>query len=689
MIGSLVVTFIDNESSNLFWSEGEKEAVLNQIPSHYLYSNLDSVFAHLKTTIFNLNPPSPGGQITQQKSLRVNNRYRLYLDIDEDVELENNFAGYDTKYQIRYARGGDSTQAEREEVSKPSNPSYLIYANHNVRNLTYNFPPLNDINSDSKFYVRYHNRLRQIKGSGVSRTRHIFSFVSSDFLYNVHYREYNQAYTGRGVQLEYDVPTFSGNETMLETLGFGYSGARSDYDLSATFLTNYDLYPEILVSRADTITNDNFLGLNTLPLRNPEFAEFSGIVESETFISRFGFSDARVFTSNNASLENIDIYLHVWRLTYRYNHNTSELLQLTATKEDEVLIPLTDALQSQSENFIDGNSNLPYFHLNAFNQIVFDYATEPVDFDGINLQQYESIALDLFDLELADCEGLMCDCDEILKRLQRIEAALNVSDFVIEDGDQIQKVKMNLGEYILRTARVNGISFNPDGSPKPIRPARLFTEGDNLPPGYEFGQWGINLTGTDGGQEGGTPGEERDGMAYAVRSNTFGRDPATGEPNRIEQGGVVLVENWQQFFDVILNDLDRALGWQDAGAIAIPSADGQRYAFYEGFARMLADSLFNQSNISRSTTGSHVMGLKAQAMLQEILGGLGLPGAVKEIQIELANGQKIPLPVTGVEEGSPSLADLIHKSNLNLSYLVGNQYQAKPAEEGQNEGENN
>ncbi len=110
---------------------------------------------------------------------------------------------------------------------------------------------------------------------------------------------------------------------------------------------------------------------------------------------------------------------------------------------------------------------------------------------------------------------------------------------------------------------------------------------------------------------------------------------------------------------MIFEDLDRAFGLQDAGANVIPSPDGKQIVSYQGINTMLLDILYMLSQMSRNTSGAHICGLKNQAMLQEVLGALGQPIGVKEIEVTVANNQKLPIPVPGTLPGNPTLSAFV------------------------------
>jgi len=87
------------------------------------------------------------------------------------------------------------------------------------------------------------------------------------------------------------------------------------------------------------------------------------------------------------------------------------------------------------------------------------------------------------------------------------------------------------------------------------------------------------------------------------------------------------------------------------------------------------------SQLSRNITGTHISSLKNQAMLQEVLVGLGLPCSLREfpIQADADPSVQASVPYPGLVSGSPSLVDLLYLVLVNLGLLVGSNL--KPQEE--------
>lgn len=263
-------------------------------------------------------------------------------------------------------------------------------------------------------------------------------------------------------------------------------------------------------------------------------------------------------------------------------------------------------------------------------------------------------------------------------RIKEIHAALYANKFAFDESGDPRVA--NLGYYIERIARILGISVNPDGSVRSIRQSKWIEQGKTIPKGWPIAQWGRNQGGDKLGQSGGKPTEDRDGLAYEVRSNRFVGGKGNEEPKEITEGGYVLVENLPQLLHIILDDLDKALGWQTAGANAIPSYDGQKFATYEGVHSLLVEIAYMLSAISSQTSQNLVATSVNQAVLYELLGALGLPVTTKEFPY--AYGEKaLKMPYPGLAPDAPTLFNLVVWLLANLAPLIGSSLVLKLPEE--------
>jgi hypothetical protein len=264
-------------------------------------------------------------------------------------------------------------------------------------------------------------------------------------------------------------------------------------------------------------------------------------------------------------------------------------------------------------------------------------------------------------------------------RIKEIHEALQADKFCKDDKNPENRRVANLGYYIERIARILGISVNSDGSVRSIRQSRFIPQGEVIPPGWSIGQWGRNQGGSKDGQPGGKAEEDRDGLVYEVRSGRFDVNEKTGEATQIQEGGYVLVENLPQLLHIIMDDFDKALGMQEAGAMAIPSADKTNYATFEGLASFCAEIAYMLSALSQNITQTHVSSLKNQAMLMECLAAFGTPIALKKFEVDMGEEEPIPVPYPGLRDDAPSMMDLCVWILSNLAPLVASQLSLDPS----------
>jgi hypothetical protein len=260
-------------------------------------------------------------------------------------------------------------------------------------------------------------------------------------------------------------------------------------------------------------------------------------------------------------------------------------------------------------------------------------------------------------------------------RIKEIHEALNAYQYALDDKGNARVA--NLGYYIERIARVLGISVNSDGSIRSIRQSKFVSQGEPIPPGWPIGQWGRNQGGSNEGQQGGLPEHDKDGLAYEVRSGRFEIDPNTGLPTKIQEGGYVLVENIPQLLHIILDDLDKALGMQDSGALIIPNADKTNFASFEGLASLCAEIAHMLSSLSTNITQTHISNLKCQAMLMEILAAIGAPIELKAFPVDIGEEEPVNVPYPGLREDAPSMVDMNIWILSNLAPLMASQLYLK------------
>ena len=300
---------------------------------------------------------------------------------------------------------------------------------------------------------------------------------------------------------------------------------------------------------------------------------------------------------------------------------------------------------------------------------------------------FEELAFDWIVKAHEECYMSQCDLEDLKKWVQEIHLALEADHFAYLDRSDDTSRVWNLGRKIEAIATVLGLSFNSDNSIRSIRQGKLIKQGDSIPAGWNFGQFGRNEGGSSKGQTGGNSGETRYGIAYEVRSNVFTNDDFSGETNAIEQGGVILCENIPQLLHFVIQDIDRALGMQDMGANVLPTPNGE-VANYQGLNQMVLDTLYTLSQLSKQISSINVLSLKSQAMQQEILSGFGLPIGIKEIEITDSSGVIGVLPFPGFDLNAPTLTDMIGLNLLNTGSLIGSQMQVNGNSDTENSDKN-
>jgi hypothetical protein len=310
----------------------------------------------------------------------------------------------------------------------------------------------------------------------------------------------------------------------------------------------------------------------------------------------------------------------------------------------------------------------------------FGYFFWENDFPVIPFHDEYELYLDILNRH-EDC-GMLCpDLEDLKKLVQEIHQSLEAGKYAYLDGSNEEPRVANLGYYVERIARVLGISVESDGSIRSIRQAAYVPQGENIPAGWALAQWARNQGGSSQGQTGGSAEEDRDGLAYDIKSNKFEIDPFTGQPTKVAQGGYALVENIPQLLEIILKDLDKAVGLGEGSVNLIPSPDGRTVAEYQGINQVLTDIAFMLSSLSRNIQGGHISSLINQALLQELLSALGLPINYKELEIGIDSDSSAKIPYPAIAQGAPTLIDYYIWILNNLGLLIGNQIQPVIKEE--------
>jgi hypothetical protein len=256
-------------------------------------------------------------------------------------------------------------------------------------------------------------------------------------------------------------------------------------------------------------------------------------------------------------------------------------------------------------------------------------------------------------------------------RIKEIHQSLHADKYGVDEVNPQNARVANLGYLIERLSRVLGISVNSDGSIRPIRQSKWVPSGSTIPAGWYLGQFGRNQGGSSAGQTGGKSTEDKDGLAYQVRSNKFDVDPYKGTPTKLNSGGYVLVENIPQLIHVMLDDLDKGLGWQNAGANVLPSPNGEVVP-YEGLNSLLLENSYMISQLSRNVISTHITALIVQATVYEILAALGLPVTLKELKLNVDFGTDQAIaPYPGLDVDAPTIHDLVTRILVNIAPLLG------------------
>lgn len=269
-------------------------------------------------------------------------------------------------------------------------------------------------------------------------------------------------------------------------------------------------------------------------------------------------------------------------------------------------------------------------------------------------------------------------------RIKEIHATLGAGEWAYQDED-LTPAYMNLSRKVDLLAKANGLSFNLDGSIISLRQRKNipYTDGvATIPDGWVRGQFGLNTGESEDGQEGGLVTEQRLGIAYQNRSNRYTNDAVCADgsveiletDNAIQRGDIVLCESWLQYYEAFLDDLDKGLNWQEMGAAIVPNADNTgKYCRFEGMGTLLADLSWTVSHLSRNIIQSHIMNLKQEAILIELLKATGLPITAGNIRVKVGveeGAAWIPYPT--VSPDAPSLTQLSFQILSNLAPLLAN-----------------
>ena len=181
----------------------------------------------------------------------------------------------------------------------------------------------------------------------------------------------------------------------------------------------------------------------------------------------------------------------------------------------------------------------------------------------------------------------------IYEKVSFIDYALDAEKYSKDEKNPSITRKVNLGWMTMMIGQALGLSFESNGDIRAIRQKAVIRSGQPIPKGWRFGQFGLN-TGNQY-QKGTTnkvPQGERLGIVYECRANQLVPDPNNKGSMMIAEGDYVLAENLIQYDDEVWDDVTRALGMDELGAIAIPSADGKKIAVFEGMYQLMIETLY-------------------------------------------------------------------------------------------------
>jgi hypothetical protein len=156
--------------------------------------------------------------------------------------------------------------------------------------------------------------------------------------------------------------------------------------------------------------------------------------------------------------------------------------------------------------------------------------------------------------------------------------------------------------------------------------------------------------------------------------NSFGshgmhvrRLPNHFDRNQIKEGGVVAIHDIGQLLLEILDQLNLAIGIQEAGAIELKH-EGKIHK-YQNLLALTTDIAIHQFNQTQYAKSTHISSLVTQEQTKEIIGGMGLPTVAKSIRREV-NGKVAGIPYWGIAPQA-SLARKIDTCTYNVGIILG------------------
>jgi len=234
---------------------------------------------------------------------------------------------------------------------------------------------------------------------------------------------------------------------------------------------------------------------------------------------------------------------------------------------------------------------------------------------------------------------------------------------VPDDPAQRERLVANLAWHLLMLCKWNGIQLLHDknvlhnkGEDRfPIQVVSATGEGSTEVQGhYPFGALAFSDEDEEGkvSQIPGYPPSDvsRPQMAYKLKSAKFASD-AFGDI-KIQEGDYVIVNTIQQLLQVMMQDLDKALGMKDLSAGVVPGVREGEVCTYEGLASAISEVLYMNSAISSQTGQNLISSVITQGIVRELLKATGFPLIPKTVEVDVGNTVTVPYP--GIPEDSPT-----------------------------------
>lgn len=268
--------------------------------------------------------------------------------------------------------------------------------------------------------------------------------------------------------------------------------------------------------------------------------------------------------------------------------------------------------------------------------------------------------------------------------IQEIHACLGAGEFAYYmDNGEARPYYMNLSRLVQTIGRAYGVSFKPDGSIISAQQRQNIPYSQNsatIPDGYARGQFADRVN---------DAGDEVTGIAYQNRCNVYENLDDDNPGNDIlKNGDIVLCDNFLQLFESFLEDLDKGLNWQEMGSGLLPNADGTSYTTFEGLGTLLAEMAYTLSALSSNIQQTHVLALKNNAVIMEVLKGLGLPVGVGTLPLSVGGesgaggGNTATLTFPQLSANSVSLHKRLMDVLTTISLVTGGVLKAEDSSQG-------